>query len=293
MKNIVRKLKDMIIHRPLVILNKNYYYWQRQLYSAPSRRQFLILKEYVSKNQNRHRECAASILLKSIVGRNSTILDVGANIGYSSIFYSKLLNEHGNGVCISFEPLKKNLVHLNRNVRKLDNVYVVPFGLSDKSEVLRFDLPAYVMSSGKSMQNTGFISAKGLKNSPSSMSEDILCFELDSLLFGIPTKYKTVDYIKIDVEGFELEVLNGAQRVITQSEPIIQLEYNPNTTSVSDFQQILSFAANIDYHVFSFNSDFKLDVVSEVFLISETKRFSLESILTRNNFYKIENLSKC
>jgi FkbM family methyltransferase len=99
------------------------------------------------------------ILLKIVSVSNPIILDIGANIGYYAIVYSKLLNKYG-GRCISFEPASVNSLAFLYNTRNLNNTYLFTFGLRAVSETIKLSIPPVYNSLIKDMENTGLLSAK-------------------------------------------------------------------------------------------------------------------------------------
>jgi FkbM family methyltransferase len=147
-----------------------------------------------------------SRLLSYLIKPNSVAVDVGANHGA----YTYLLSQICKTV-ISFEPnksLAKRLLDAD-----LSNVKVMPYGLSNRSS--ECDL---YLEEVDGLLETGTASINGQTNRGKSKSIRIKIITLDSL------NLTQVDFIKIDVEGHELEAINGAVQTIKKHKPIMLIE---------------------------------------------------------------------
>jgi FkbM family methyltransferase len=155
----------------------------------------------------------------------SVILEVGANVGNHAIFYEKFMDP---GKIILIEPnteairlLKKNL-ELN-NCTKMDTSLL---GIGAGKERGRF------LIRDVQMNNLG---AAYLEANPCG---DIEVAPLDELI------HEKIDFIKIDVENMEMDLLEGAQGIVAAYRPHIFIEVmNKN---ISDFELFLQ---KIDYRI--------------------------------------------
>ena len=118
-------------------------------------------------------------------------LDIGSNIGQ----WTRPLSKKFESV-VCFEPNPNFNECFKKNITEA-NVLLWPYGLSDREH--------------KARQNF---------NSTQLQSEDgdIDCRTLDS--FGLTN----VDFVKIDVDGFEVPLLNGARQTLTDNNPVINIE---------------------------------------------------------------------
>jgi FkbM family methyltransferase len=141
------------------------------------------------------------------------VVDVGANIGYYLLLFEKYIGSEGEVVCI--EPSVENLPELKKNIEinRFVNVklFDVAIGMDDGTTGLRVginsgvvDLPDY----GQAGKNQG--------------AYQVPLRKLDSLVTD------KVDFLKIDVEGYEGQVLKGAQEIIIRDTPLLFLELHPN-----------------------------------------------------------------
>ena len=118
-------------------------------------------------------------------------IDVGANVGE----WTRPLAEKFQQV-ICFEPNPNFRECFNKNITE-SNVTLWPYGLSDKEHTAQQDFNSTVLKEGEG---------------------NIECRTLDSF------NLTNVDYIKIDVDGFEVPVLQGAQETIRKNNPVINIE---------------------------------------------------------------------
>jgi FkbM family methyltransferase len=153
---------------------------------------------------------------------SGTFVDVGANIGKYTIKIARQLKDKGKAIAIEPEPsnfqvLKKNIV-----LNNLKNVNAFNLACSSHAGKSAF----YLNDSG-----TGSHSL--IKKTNKNISVN-LC-KLDSLLSSL--KIKKVDFIKIDVEGAELDVIAGAKNTL-KSFPKIIVEIE-NSESIKKLELIL------------------------------------------------------
>ncbi len=139
-----------------------------------------------------------------------TFIDVGTHIGRFSI----ILSNKGSKV-ISIEPSKDNLKQLNKNIKLnnlQDRIKVINVGCLDKNEnkILYF-IP----------HNEGLTS---LEEKVGARKETIKVKRLDTICKSLNLNLDSIDIIKIDVEGFELNVLKGAPNILKRGSPLLIIE---------------------------------------------------------------------
>jgi FkbM family methyltransferase len=118
-------------------------------------------------------------------------LDIGSNIGQ----WTRPLTKRFQSV-VCFEPNPNFRECFEKNIQE-KNVLLWHYGLSDKEHKAKQDFNSTVLQ-----QEEG----------------DIECRTLDS--FGLTN----VDFVKIDVDGFEVPLLNGARETLTKNNPVINIE---------------------------------------------------------------------
>ncbi len=169
-------------------------------------------------------------------------LDVGANIGN----YSKLLLEKTNSKVYAFEPMEKSFEELKKIKEKYkDRFFIEKLALGNEDGVKQIysaNETSEKASLEKNLEKLSFIDKNNLRE------YDISIKKIDSLDF-FDTNSK-VDFLKIDVEGHEYEVIQGAKKFIDFNSPkFIQIEINWHQlfkkVNIFEFSKLLN-----DYEIF-------------------------------------------
>jgi len=134
-------------------------------------------------------------------------VEAGANIGAFSVGLSRLLTS--SGTLYVFEPQRQvfQLLCANLALSQCSNVHALPFGLGPTTATLKVPAIDYT-----SAGNFGGV-ALGQTGSEQVAVHPLDCWELDQCQF-----------IKIDVEGMELDVLRGAEATIRRCRPVLYVE---------------------------------------------------------------------
>lgn len=139
------------------------------------------------------------------IPKYSTILDIGSHIGLHTKF---LAFYHPHGLIYSFEPVPKTYGIMKRNTGMYKNVIQYNMALGDKNE-----------NSFIFYDTTGNTGRSSINFPPSKYKKiPIKIIKLDSL------NLHNVKLIKIDTEGFEMDVLKGGFLTIKKYKPIIFIE---------------------------------------------------------------------
>lgn len=144
-----------------------------------------------------------------VVEKDNVIIDVGAHIGTYTIPLA--LQVGNNGKVIALEPNDKNADILEKNIsiNKLSNIILVRKAAAKQIGILNLKLTSDPMLS---MINSGTdIDTTSVKTT-----------DLDSLVDN--SSIMKVNWLKIDAEGFELEVLEGAKKTLRRFSPNIIIE---------------------------------------------------------------------
>lgn len=153
--------------------------------------------------------------LQRVITPGMTVYDVGANIGYVSLFLARLVGPAGH--VYSFEPLPENLERLRRNV-SLNGleaaITVVPMAVADRDRTVEF-LIAPSGSMGKVSGSGGY--ADGFVGTIS-----IPATSLDQYVYDRNMPAPSV--MKLDIEGGEVLALPGMKRVLETARPIVFIE---------------------------------------------------------------------
>tara|TARA_Y100000590_G_scaffold127688_1_gene145985 strand:+ start:22034 stop:22960 length:927 start_codon:yes stop_codon:yes gene_type:complete len=155
-------------------------------------------------------------IFNKIDTKNTTCIDIGANIGNHSVFFSKFFFNID-----SFEPHPDSFNLLKFNTKDFNNVRVFNFGTSDTDEKKYLYTPDPTNTGFSTLNNEGLESIDNNQNINEKKKE----VELKNLdLFYKTNKTKKISFIKIDVEGHEYKSLSGMKNIIEKDSPIIALE---------------------------------------------------------------------
>lgn len=145
------------------------------------------------------------LLFESVVKEGGVVWDVGAHVGFYSLLASILVGPAGR--VVAFEPWPENIVYLKKHLylNRLENVTVVEKAVSDCTGEAWFQ--------EGSCRSTGHLSPQGTLK--------VKTIRLDDFVQENPAL--APDYLKIDVEGAELAVLAGAEKLLADFRPTIFL----------------------------------------------------------------------
>ncbi|MCE2919962.1 MAG: FkbM family methyltransferase [Acetobacteraceae bacterium] len=147
----------------------------------------------------------------------SVIFDIGANIGLTTCMFSKVASQTR---VFSFEPSPEAFGYLTQTIAEnaLENVAAHQFAFGAQSGSISFTVNAF---SG---------AASHLAPAGKSLGQGNTLVEVQDLNSFIEReKISRLDFIKIDVEGFELDVLEGGVEALKRLRPIVFLEFNSFT----------------------------------------------------------------
>lgn len=164
-----------------------------------------------------------------------TVFDIGANVGQSAAVYAKSFPE---AAIYSFEPVLETFNTLVQNTKSLGKVKAFNCAFGDRDEAMQINITDN--STGSSI--THYKNAK---------TETISVCTLDA--FSKDNAIQRIDFMKVDTEGFELEVIAGAQQMLqTQRINILYIEAAPYRTKrhFVSFAEIVEAMRKHDYDLF-------------------------------------------
>lgn len=170
----------------------------------------LLKKLPIDFTQNQKYDRQAEMVLKKICLPTSNCIDIGSHKGE---FLDLFLKYAPLGKHFAFEPLPSFFEDLKQKYNTIENIYDV--ALSNHSGRTGFkyvpDHPAY----------SGIMKREYL-----SKNEKVIDIEAKvDLLDNIISNQIRIDFIKIDVEGGELQVLEGAKETLKRNKPIVVFEH--------------------------------------------------------------------
>jgi FkbM family methyltransferase len=175
-----------------------------------------------------------------------TVVDVGAHMGRYTITSSKSVGQHGTVIAVEAHPYNFRILYHNLRLNKLQNVSALNCAVYSKKAKLKLYLPDEDL--GYTMHHslmTNYLVSKYSKEIEQRYIE-VEADTLDNLLKvrGI----NEVNWIKIDVEGAEYEVLKGAKEILSASKDIsILVEVHGKDTYGPTTELLRSNNFNIEF----------------------------------------------
>ena len=164
--------------------------------------------------------------------------DIGANIGFYTCFLAAQVEE--TGAVVAFEPAARTYGYLHENVslNGFRNVTVVNKGIGDKAEQRHLHYSEAGLAEGTaSLKYTDRRAA----------SERVRLDTIDNLARELPIP----DFIKIDVEGYQLEVLRGGEHCLRTHAPLLMAELKDvGETNRAIFGEIEDYVAELGYQLY-------------------------------------------
>lgn|SRR5574343_164833 len=246
LQKIKNKIKNTKFYRMIVCRNKPiilednygirfiYYPWDHV-----SIEKHITRRNYVSEFE----------AMKRIIKNGDTVFDIGANIGLHSVLFNRLVGE--NGKVISFEPVPETYslmletLAINRSLSVITN----QIALSDKIGSTKMNIFDKKHSVWNSLGNPVFGDIKPISS---------IIIKTDTLdNFCSSNKIPQIDFAKIDVEGFEKFLFNGANELLknglikTLSFEVSKIPLDGSGTSADELFNILK---KHEYKVYCFNN---------------------------------------
>lgn len=204
-------------------------------------------------------------LVKSInLPEGSSFIDVGVNVGQSLIAFRSCRNNPYYG----FEPSPHCAFYINKLIKanRLQNIHLLPVGLSSATAVLKFYCKAAADSSATTVGELrpGHYSEEDVSYVP--------VFPFDELDLG---EINDISFIKIDVEGAELEVLTGFKETLQKYNPVIAcevLDCHSAATNLSVLQEragkLVELIKSLNYSIYRIRPEkgLNFDKIEEIIL---------------------------
>jgi FkbM family methyltransferase len=201
-------------------------------------------------------------ILEYLLKRGDTAIDVGANLGV----YSYKLYKIGTRLEI-FEPNPTCLEILSTWVNNKKNINLHSIALSNKDGNALLNIP--IDKNGVEHDASASITIQNFLN---KRTHEILIKSLDFFNFS------EISFIKIDVEGHEKQVLEGAENTLKKFKPSLLIEIEQRH-SIEPIQNVFNFLEGLGYYGYFFNNK----------IIHSLSNFKIELHQNINNF---ENFNK-
>lgn len=202
--------------------------------------------------------------MKKIIDPQKNVIDIGANIGEYTLFAASFISP--NNKVWAFEPVQKMYSTLIKNIQLnphlQDKIIPIKIGLSNQSSIVPiFD--------ENNTSNEGLFSIHSKNFSHPQKIEDIELNTLDNAV--IQHQISNIGFIKIDVEGNELFVLQGAKETIQKYKPFLMIECSEKNFNAAGYtaQTLLEYLNQFNYKFFLIKKRGQLEKINSIHEIPE------------------------
>jgi len=173
---------------------------------------------------------------KNLNNSNDIMIDLGANIGNHSVFFSNYYAR-----VLSFEPSLRTFCVLRANTLHFSNIECFNVGASLANQEEQDLFVPGANRGGGSLSQPWAEKVKGTDIE----CEKITLVEIDSVV----PKVDSVALIKVDVEGHELEALTGCKRIMKECQPAIIFEhdFSPSSSQLNEGKSLIKFLQDNGY----------------------------------------------
>jgi FkbM family methyltransferase len=173
--------------------------------------------------------------IKKLVRKGDHVIDIGANLGYYSRVFAQLVGPKGKVFSVEPVTLFRRILAINTSGYK--NTTIVPFALgTDDDKPITMGIP----KSNKYLRH-------GLTRVLDNHEDEPFEFTFSEKMFTPATlfgKLERCDYIKCDVEGYEIHIIPQLGFLLLKHQPIVQIEIEPaNRKSIMEFLADFSYSA--------------------------------------------------
>jgi FkbM family methyltransferase len=183
-------------------------------------------------------------LFRQLIGPEDIVADIGANIGLTAILFSDLAHH-----VFAFEPSPSTFDLLTENLKRAStsNTDAINLGFGNKSESLKITF-------ARNNRSGGFVSDK-VRPERFHVTEDI---QIDMLDHYFANNLAPPSFLKIDVEGFEQNVIKGGGEFLRAHQPTVVLEMNHfclNVLQRITIPEFLDFMRNTFPYLYAIDAD--------------------------------------
>ncbi len=181
----------------------------------------------------RNREEATMELFRRIICPGDIVVEVGGHIGYISLYFADLVGPSGK--VFVFEPGKNNLPYIRTNLKGCmstghgQRLNLIESAVGDKNGVVTF------FEESLTGQNNSIVrDFDGLRANKTLafVTTEVVARQVSMVSLDDHIECPRIDFIKIDIEGFEWFALLGAKRILEDLQPAIMVEIQANRKEI-------------------------------------------------------------
>lgn len=208
--------------------------------------------------------------LKKLIKPGSTILDIGANLGYYSFFMSVSTGKDGNVYAVEPIPLFADIWKKNMSKLKFKNYQLENCALgSEPKERVKMSIPVV---NGVVRHGLTKVTVEGEDENTSAMSFEVPMKNGDSMFAALNTD--KLDFIKCDVEGFEQYVIPSLDATISTYLPVLQVELSGEENR----QKVCDYLVKLSYDIYILKNEALVSLeINNIFTVNQDFYFIHQS----------------
>ena len=188
-------------------------------------------------------------IMEKFIKQDHVCLDIGSNFGYHALEMSKLTKN----MVHAFEPQHENFLLLKKNVEnnKIQNITIYENAVGNSTTTVK--MPLFNIENEDVCLNMGDISVNHLQQD--QKFTEVKTVKIDDLLLD------RVDFVKIDVQGYEQFVLNGMATTLSVHKPLMVIEFEDHQLLKFGYNSLYLFniLREMGYTLFLIDADYASD----------------------------------
>jgi FkbM family methyltransferase len=173
----------------------------------------------------------------------ATIVDVGANVGQSALYFN---SHYPQAKIYSFEPIEETYKKLIETTSGSKNIQCYPYALSNMPGKIKINLQ-------KDSQTNSLRHKSNNSNKEGGSVQEVMLSTLD--LMAEELKWKSIDFLKVDAEGHDLDVIKGAEGLIAENAVkfiLAEVDFIPECGEHTSFNELNNYLFEKQYTLLGF-----------------------------------------
>ncbi len=183
-------------------------------------------------------------IMKKEIKEGDVVFDIGANIGYYTLMFAKLVGPKGKVYAFEPDPTNFSLLEKNVKINNYKNVILINKAVGNKTGKIKLYL---------SEENHGMHRVYESKYCKRAVDIDII--KLDDLF----NKGIKLNFIKMDIEGAEIDAIKGMSKLLNKNKPKMLTEFAP--VSINEFgpnpKEYLELLKKVGFKILNINGKTK------------------------------------
>jgi len=210
-----------------------------------------------------------SQIITNACAKGNTIVDVGANIGWHTLEYARLVGSSGK--IFAFEPVAENFNLLQKNIHtnNYQNITCTQKAISNQIKQVTIELSTRI----------------GDHRIIEEKSSDRPTINVDAItLDSFFENENKIDFLKIDAEGYDFFVLQGAEQIIQKNpQLVIFIEFNPYLLNLNNVEpkKLVEFLINLGFTLYDVEKPNNVEpsTLSDILMYDDGDKTHLTNLL--------------